>query len=124
MEYDFGQYCFISSFNHGNKMLESIHSLNKYTDYHVRTIYLHNFYPEDSLPPLEELAQLGDGINISYEALTEEVVNACHTNNKLVCVWIDASVTKETVDLYQRLIELGVDSFCSDFPLEVTKLRD
>lgn len=90
----------------------------------MRTIYLYNFYPHDPLPPLEELVATGDGINISYEALTEEVVSACHAHNKLVCVWIDATVTKEGTDVYRNLIDLGVDSFCSDFPLEIMKLRD
>jgi hypothetical protein len=26
--------------------------------------------------------------------------------------------------MYKRLIDLGVDAFCSDYPLEVTQLRD
>lgn len=105
-------------------MLQSIDQLNQTDNYHVRTIYLHNFYPEHSLPPLEILVSQGDGINISYEALTSEVVNACHAHNKLVSVWIDAAVTEETMEVYERLIELGVDSFCSDFPLEITRIRD
>ena len=105
-------------------MLESIVKLNQETNYHVRTIVLHNFYDNMKLPPLAELVGQGDGINISYEHLTKEVIAACHAHNKLVSVWIDAEVTKETVEMYKRLIDLGVDSFCSDFPLEVTTLRD
>jgi len=52
------------------------------------------------------------------------VVEVLHAHNKLVCVWIDCSVTKETIEVYKRLIVLGVDCFCSDFPLQVTEIRD
>lgn len=90
----------------------------------MRTVKLHNFYDNMKLPALSEVVSNYDGINISYEHLTEEVVKACHQHDKLVCVWVDAEVTKETVAMYKRLIDLGVDSFCSDFPLEVTNLRD
>lgn len=121
---DMGDHCFVSSFNAGGEMLPAIEKLNAETGYHVRTVYLYNFYPECKLPPLEELVQSGDGINISYEELSEEVVAFCHANNKVVMVWIDTSVTTETVELYRRLIDLGVDAFCSDWPLQVTQLRD
>jgi len=105
-------------------MLESIDKLNEQTGYHVRTVYLYNSYPQIELPSLENIVQHGDGINISYEYLTEEVVAACHAHKKLVCVWIDTSVTTENVEMYRRLIDLEVDVFCNDWPLEVTKLRD
>lgn len=123
-EYDLGEYCLISSFNHGNIMLPTIDKLNEQTGYHVRTIYLHNFYPEDELPPISQLVTQGDGINISYEALTKELVDTMHAHGKLISVWIDAGVTRETEQVYQRLIDLGVDCFCSDFPLEVSAKRD
>lgn len=81
-------------------MMPTIDALNASTGYHVRTVYLHNFYPHHALPPLEVIVSKGDGINISYEALTEEVVNTCHAHNKLVCVWIDPSVTEERPEVY------------------------
>jgi len=123
-DYDLADYCFISSFNHGDVMLRNIDNLNEQTGYHVRTVYLYNFYPETVLPSFEEIVRRGDGINISYEHLTQELVSFCHAHKKLVCVWIDTTVTTETLEMYKRLIDLGVDLFCSDWPLEVTKLRD
>jgi glycerophosphoryl diester phosphodiesterase len=77
---------------------------------------LHNFYNYIDLPPLEQLTKQGDGVNISYEHLTKEVVDACHENGKIVSVWFDATVTNETVTMYKKMLDLGVDAFCSDWP--------
>lgn len=74
--------------------------------YKIRTVYLHNFYNHVEVSPLQEVIQQGDGINISYEHLTEELVQACHSHGKLVCVWIDTDVTKESQETYRRLIDL------------------
>jgi hypothetical protein len=56
--------------------------------------------------------------------LTEDVVKACHAAGQIVAVWIDASITTESIAIYKRLIDLKVDCFCSDFPLKITELRD
>jgi hypothetical protein len=37
-------------------------------------------------------------------------------------VWIDTDVTIESVAIYAGLVHLGVDSFCTDFPLKVRKI--
>lgn len=117
------EHCWISSFN--PCILRCIEELNsEHSEDRIRTIYLHNFYNHIGLPPLNEVVKTGWGVNISYEHLTEEVVEACHTAGQIVAVWIDASVTQETIQMYKRLIDLKVDCFCTDFPLEVTQLRD
>ena len=41
-----------------------------------------------------------------------------------MCVWIDRTVTKETPDVFKKLIDMKIDSFCTDYPLEVAKVRD
>jgi len=117
-----GPHCFISSFDHD--ILRQVESLSLQNDYKIRTIYLHNFYPSFSLPPLEKLTSQGDGVNIEYAHLTKERVDACHAKGKIISVWIDCSVTTETVEMYKRLIDLKIDSFCSDWPCEVREMQE
>lgn len=45
-----------------------------------------------------------------------------HAHNKLVSVWIDREVTTETEEVHKRMINLGVDVFCSDEPLALRKV--
>jgi hypothetical protein len=71
--------------------IETLNKLNPNS--HIKTIYLHNYFPHDGLPPLVEVVRTGSGINISYEYLTERVVKCCHAAGQIVSVWIDASVT-------------------------------
>ena len=92
--------------------------------YKVRTIYIQNFYNDIKLPSNEDLIKMGDGINISFEHVTKDVVEAMHAAKKIVCVWIDRTVTKETPDVFKKLIDMKIDSFCTDYPLEVAKIRD
>ena len=33
-------------------------------------------------------------------------------------------MTKETPDVFKKLIDMKIDSFCTDYPLEVVKIRD
>ena len=49
---------------------------------------------------------MGDGVNVQFEHATKEVVEALHAAKKIVCVWIDRDVTKETPDVCKRLIDL------------------
>jgi hypothetical protein len=46
--------------------------------YKVRTIYIQNFYNDIKLPCNEDLIKMGDGINISFEHVTKDVVEAMH----------------------------------------------
>ena len=39
-------------------------------------------------------------------------------------VWIDCEVTTESVAIYAQLINMGIDAFCTDFPLRVKKICD
>jgi glycerophosphoryl diester phosphodiesterase len=101
-------------------ILKEMEQLSIAQDYKVRTIYLQNFYPYNKLPPNFHLITLGDGVNISYEECFPEVVEALHEAGKIVCVWIDKTVTQESPEVFQRMVELRIDSYCSDYPLEVT----
>lgn len=75
-------------------------------NYKVRTIYLTNFYNHIAVPPLHEIIKMGDGLNIQYEHVTNEIVQALHANEKIVCVWIDGDVTIENVEIYCRVFDL------------------
>lgn len=62
---------------------------------------------------------MGDGVNIGYHHLTEEIVEFLHYHGKLVMVWIDVRYVTENIELYLKLLNMGIDSFCTDFPLDV-----
>jgi hypothetical protein len=41
-----------------------------------------------------------------------------HQNGKIVCVWIDRDVTSETAEVFCHVFNMGVDCFCTDYPLK------
>ena len=47
-----------------------------------------------------------------------------HKNKQIMGVWVDKAVTKdEGLDFWNSLMDLGVDMFCTDHPLEVIDAR-
>lgn len=42
-----------------------------------------------------------------------------HAHGKIVCVWIDTTVTEECTEVYCKMHDLNIDSYCTDFPLHV-----
>jgi TusA-related sulfurtransferase len=42
-----------------------------------------------------------------------------HLHGKIISVWIDCEVTSETVETFCRVFDLGVDAYCTDYPLKV-----
>lgn len=89
----------------------------------IDLIYLYNFYDYIDLPSPSIYSVLGSGVNISSTKLTEEVIRNCHLNNKKVGVWIDRSLFNEDDAFYFSLMDLGVDFFCTDFPLLMKEAR-
>lgn len=92
------EYCFVSSFDH--EALREMELVSASEFYKVRTLYIQNFYNHVALPPMEELLAMGDGVNISYEHLTREVVDTLQRHGKIVSVWIDCEVTTEGMTTY------------------------
>ena len=62
---------------------------------------------------------MGDGLNVQYTHVTRQLVEAMHAHNKLVFVWIDAEQTQECAKVFCEMYELGIDGYCTDYPLEV-----
>lgn len=89
----------------------------------MEIIYLYNFYEHEELPDPSIYAVKGDGINISASKLTAEVIRNCHRNGKKVGVWVDAATFKEDTAFYKRMMNMDVDFFCTDYPLEAMEVR-
>jgi glycerophosphoryl diester phosphodiesterase len=85
-------------------------------------IYLYN-YENQPLPEPEVYTQFGDGINISANYMTKEVVDACHERGKRIGVWIRAKDFKETDEFYHEMFKIGVDFICADLPLRAMAAR-
>ncbi|CDW84350.1 glycerophosphoryl diester phosphodiesterase [Stylonychia lemnae] len=85
---------------------------------HIETIYLMNFHQEP-LPEPSAYTDLGHGINVSSKYITQEVVDLCHMNGQKVGVWVSSKVEIESDVMYERLLKMGVDFVCSDYPLSV-----
>jgi len=93
-------------------------------DQRVEIIYLYNYYEDIELPAPSIYTKQGDGINISSSKLTREVVKNCHKNGKKVGVWVDAPTFKEDANFYKKLMDMEVDFFCTDYPLEAMESRN
>ena len=113
-QYQIQMQCCVSSFDRDVlKHLEHIANINNDK---VQTIYLYNFYDHEALPDPSIYCTNGDGINISSLHLTHEVVDNCRRYGKKVGVWIDKSYTKESKEVYRKVLSMGVDFFCTDYP--------
>mgnify|MGYP000288609774 CR=1 FL=1 len=65
---------------------------------------------------------MGDGLNIEFQHVTRELVEQMHMHGKIISVWIDCEVTSETAETFCRVFDLGVDAYCSDYPLKVAQV--
>jgi glycerophosphoryl diester phosphodiesterase len=85
-------------------------------------IYLYNSN-NVPLPDVEIYTKYGDGINISANHITEEVIANCKRNHKKIGVWIRSADFEENEEFYQRMFSWGVDFICADKPLEAMATR-
>lgn len=85
-------------------------------------IYLYN---DDNvpLPSPDVYTAFGDGVNISANHITQEVVNICKQKGLKVGVWIRKIDFTEDDSFYNKMYEMGVDFIVSDFPLRAMEVR-
>lgn len=86
-------------------------------------IYLYN-YENQPLPDASVYTKYGDGINISANYITKEVVDNCHAVGKSIGVWIRAKDFKETDEFYTEMFKIGADFICADLPLRAMAARE
>lgn len=91
--------------------------------YHFDIIYLYN-YENQPLPEPEVYTAKGDGVNLSANHLNEEVMVNLKRAGLKVGVWVRAKDFTENDEFYTKMIDLGVNFICSDFPLRAMHVRD
>lgn len=109
-KHDYYGKCAVSSFNH--KFLDEIQELTKGK---LELGYLWNHQDDDLLPETEILFSKGNTINIRVTRITKEVVEEAHKRNYGVQVWIPFKIP-ETTELYDSLLDMGVDIICTNYP--------
>lgn len=45
-----------------------------------------------------------------------------HLHGKVVSVWVDCDVTRETAETFCQVFDMGVDTYCTDYPLKVAQV--
>lgn len=68
------------------------------------------------MPSPDEYTSRGDGINISANHISKEIVDFVKSKGLKIGVWVRARDFSESEDFYLNMFELGVDFICSDFP--------
>jgi predicted peroxiredoxin len=76
------------------------------------------------LPSKEEYLSKGDGINVSANHLTEEVVKNCKEKGMKIGVWIRARDFKESNEFYKKAFSMGVNFLVSDYPVLAINARN
>jgi glycerophosphoryl diester phosphodiesterase len=66
----------------------------------------------------------GDGINISANHITEEVVEKCHRKGMRIGVWVRAKDYQENEEFYEQMFQIGTDFICADQPLKAMASRE
>ena len=86
-------------------------------------IYLYN-YENQPLPEAEVYTSFGDGINISANYISKEVVDSCHRKGLKIGVWIRVKDFTETEEFYEEMFKIGIDFMCADNPLKAMAARE
>lgn len=85
-------------------------------------IYLYN-YENLPLPDVEVYTAHGDGINISANHISQEVVDNCHRKGLKIGVWVRAKDFKEDDAFYEKMLKIGTDFICADHPHRAMEAR-
>eukprot|EP00347_Sterkiella_histriomuscorum_P003717 403363216 len=117
-----GKYLF-SSFNY-DVLAAAERARERRRDTHPRfdVIYLYN-YENEPLPSADEYTSRGDGINISANHITDEVVANIKSKGMKLGVWIRAKDFTETEEFYENMFKFRVDFICADYPLKAMEAR-
>ena len=75
------------------------------------------------LPEPDVYLARGDGINISANHITQEVVELCHGKGMIIGVWVRAKDFKECDEFYEHMFKIGTDFICADQPLQAMAAR-
>ena len=92
---------------HKNPNFEIIHLLN----YHNEPLMDY----DDLMLYLKE--NESNGINVSANHVTEELVVRCKLKGLKVGVWVRDKDFEESNEFYKRMSDIGVDFICSDYPI-------
>ena len=130
IEHDFHNRFLISSFGH-QTILKSV-SIARQAHYQSHPkfdiVHLLNYHNEPLMSYDSLLAYLkehnSDGINVSANHVTHELVAMCHEQGIKVGVWVRAKDFQESSTFYERMCEIGVDFICSDYPIEAMQTID
>lgn len=108
-EYEFTpENCFFSSFEH--HILVEFKKLD--SSYKCQYLYKADEPMDDKYYP-----DHGEGCNIPYDHLSQELVENCKRNGLTVNIYFHKKCP-ELVEYYPRVLELGVDTIISDRPLD------
>jgi len=84
---------------------------------------LADYYYEDEMPEPEVTNNWGAGTGRNCAKITPNCINRFRKNGQIMMAWVDAEVThKETPELWEQQYKLGIDTLCTDFPLEAAKV--
>lgn len=93
----------ISSFTHSLlRVVEQVRTTYEKVHPRFDIFYLWN-QEGKPLPSADELLASGDGINISYNYLTPEVLKLCRSKGKKLGVWVRVLDFKENDDFYHKM---------------------
>ena len=95
-----GNYCFISSFDHGfiHKYREYEANQGTQEKWKIPFIFIAIRAKEDVLPPAEVTSQWGKGFSIETRVINEDVVKRAHSNNQIVIAWVDRAFSETESD--------------------------
>ena len=105
-------YCCVSSFDH--EALREIEAMSNNT---LTSIYLTNYWNTWQVP--EDCHTYGHGVNVASNHITQELVDKLHKHGKLIVAWVDTTAVRESPEMFCKMMDLGIDSYCTDFPTEV-----
>lgn len=86
-------------------------------------IYLYN-YENQPLPSPDEYTARGDGINISANHISDEVVANVKAKGMKLGVWIRVKDFTETEQFYEDMFSKRVDFICADYPIKAMEARE
>ena len=116
-DYNFFDEIAISSFHH-----EYYDLIEEYNNNHEKKIIFGFIYHKNEINKFD-YSKKGNSLNVYWTNATKEVCEKAHQNGMAVMAWFGLN-DEENSDIYNQLIDNGVDIICCNVPLLAKKFRD
>ena len=111
-QFDLFHHCAVCSFGH-----QLLHTMHQLSNGNLELGFLYDIsyvkFPDNWMEN-KEMLEFANTLNFNQHELTPEIVHFAHSRGKGVLAWITGN--EDEALLYEKLLDMGVDSICCNYP--------